>query len=289
MGYTLRDEPLSSSAGAGTNTNTNAREQQQPSLNTTAQPPSLNTNTRHELDVSFSMSVAEALNSAGGVDDQPWARTTGDSGPTPTSAIQPLPPGAAPALPEGDNPWSLPPLGGAGSGLGRGGGEGLLGLGSTPGQTLGGKQGRHVSNQSIVSDDDDALLAYMLNADADDGEDLTGGRGRGDRRSLTAAQPAVTATSQPAATSTTQPAIATHANGVGTQGTNTSMDDDKERGQSRHVRFGGSGHASESGEAEEWRRSLEERRSDAHASTTLPRQGEVDSEKGSFRLVSSRR
>ena len=123
MGYTLRDEPLSSSAGAGTNMNTNAREQQQqPSLNTTVQPPSLNTNTRHELDVSFSMSVAEALNSGGGVDDQPWARTTMSDagGPTPTSAIQPLPPGAGPALPEGDNPWSLPPLGGAGSGMGRG-------------------------------------------------------------------------------------------------------------------------------------------------------------------------
>ena len=163
MGYTLRDEPLSSSAGAGTNTNTNAREQQQqPSLNTTAQPPSLNTNTRHELDVSFSMSVAEALNSGGGVEDQPWARRTMSDagGPTPTSAIQPLPPGAA--LPEGDITWSLPPLGAGGSGLGRGGG-GLLGLG-TPGQTLGGKQGRHVSNQSIVSDDDDALLVYMLNA-----------------------------------------------------------------------------------------------------------------------------
>ena len=282
VGYTLRDEPLSArEPSAGTNTNTNAREQQQqPSLNT-AQPPSLNTNTRHELDVSFSMSVAEALNSGGGVDDQPWGRTTMMSdagGPTPTSAIQPLPPGAA--LPEGDNPWSLPPLGGAASGLGRGEREGLLGLGSTPGQTLGGKQGRHVSNQSIVSDDDDALLAYMLNADVDDGEDLTGGRGRGDIRSLTAAQPAVTATAQPAAT-------ATPANGLTTLGTNTSMDEDRERGQSRHVRFGGSGQASESGEPEEWRRSLEERRSDAHASTTLPRQGEVDSEKGSFRLVSS--
>ena len=39
-------------------------------------------------------------------------------GPTPTSAIQPLPPGASPAsavLPEGDNFWSLPPLGGAGA------------------------------------------------------------------------------------------------------------------------------------------------------------------------------
>ena len=285
VGYTLRDEPLSArepNGGAGTNTNTNAREQQQQSsLTTTAQPPSLNTNTRHELDVSFSMSVAEALNSAGGVDDQPWARTTmSDAGPTPTSAIQPLPPGAAPALPEGDNPWSLPPLGGAGSGLGRGERGGLLGLGSSPGQTLGGKQGRHVSNQSIVSDDDDALLAYMLNADADDGEDSGGGHGRGDRRSLTVAQPAVIATAQPAAT-------ATPANGLTTLGTNTSMDEDRERGQSRHVRFGGSGHASESGEAEEWRRSLEERRSDAHASTTLPRQGEVDSEKGSFRLVSS--
>ena len=289
VGYTLRDEPLSSSAGAGTNTNANAREQQQqPSLTTTTQPPSLNTNTRHELDVSFSMSVAEALNSGGGVEDQPWARTTSDSGPTPTSAIQPLPPGAAPALPEGDNPWSLPPLGGAGSGLGRGEGGGLLGLGSTPGQTLGGKQGRHVSNQSIVSDDDDALLAYMLNADVDDGEDLAGGRGRGDRRSLAAAQPAVTATSQPAATSTTQPAIATPANGLTTQGNNGSMDEDRERGQSRHVRFGGSGHASESGEAEEWRRSLEERRSDAHASTAPPGRGEVDSEKGSSRLFSSR-
>ena len=291
VGYTLRDEPLSArepNGGAGTNTNTNAREQQQqPSLTTTAQPPSLNTNTRHELDVSFSMSVAEALNSAGGADDQPWARTTGDSGPMPTSAIQPLPPGAAPALPEGDNPWSLPPLGGAGSGMGRGEGGGLLGLG-TPGQALGGKQGRHVSNQSIVSDDDDALLAYMLNADADDGEDSGGGHGRGDRRSLTAAQPAVTATTQPAATATTQPATATPANGLTTQGNNGSMDEDRERGQSRHVRFGGSGHASESGEAEEWRRSLEERRSDAHASTTLPRQGEVDSEKGAFRLVSSR-
>ena len=293
VGYTLRDEPLSArepSAGAGTNTNTNAREQQQqPSLTTTAQPPSLNTNTRHELDLSFSKSVAEALNSGGGVDDQPWARTTSDSGPTPTSAIQPLPPGAAPALPEGDNPWSLPPLGGAGSGMGRGGGGGLLGLGSTPGQTLGGKQGRHVSNQSIVSDDDDALLAYMLNADADDGEDLIGGRGRGDRRSLTAAQPGVTAPSQSAATAMTQPATATPANGLTTQGTNTSMDEDRERGQSRHVRFGGSGHASELGEAEEWRRSLEERRSDAHASTTLPRQGEVDHEKGAFCVVSSRR
>ena len=186
VAYTLRDEPVGArepSAGAGTNTNTNVKEQQQPSLNTTAQPPSLNTNTRHELDVSFSMSVAEALNSGGGVEDQPWARTTmrDAGGPTPTSAIQPLPPGAA--LPEGDKPWSLPPLGGAGSGMGRGGG--LLGLG-TPGQTLGGKQGRHVSNQSIVSHDDDALLAYMLNADAGDGEDL-GGRGRGDRYSLMAA------------------------------------------------------------------------------------------------------
>ena len=66
------------------------------------------------------------------------------------------------------------------------------------------------------------------------------------------------------------------------------MDEDWERGQSRHVLFGGSGHASESGEAEEWRRPLEERRSDAHASTTPPRQGEIDSEKGSFRLISSR-
>ena len=283
VGYTLRDEPLGArEPSAGTNTNTNAREQQQqPSLTTTTQPPSLNTNARHELDVSFSMSVAEALNSGGGVEDQPWARTTSVSGPMPTSAIQPLPPGAA--LPEGDNPWSLPPLGGAGSGLGRGGGEGLLGLG-----TPGGKQGRHVSNLSIVSDDDDALLAYMLNADADDGEDLAGGSGRGDRHSLIIAQPAVTATVQPAATATTQSATATSANGLTTQGTNTSMDEDRERGQSRHVRFGGSGHASESGEAEEWKRSLEERRSDAHASTTLPRQGEVDSEKGSFRLVSSR-
>ena len=291
VGYTLRDEPLSSSASAGTNTNTNAREQQQqPSLTTTTQPPSLNTNTRHELDVSFSMSVAEALNSAGGVDDQPWARTATMSdagGPTPTSAIQPLPPGAAAALPEGDNPWSLPPLGGAGSGLGRGERGGLLGLG-TPGQTLGGKQGRHVSNQSIVSDDDDALLAYMLNADADDGEDLAGGRGRGDRHSLAAAQPAVTPTAQPAATATTQPVTVTSANGLTTQGTNTSMDEDRERGQSRHVRFGGSGQASESGEAEEWRRSLEERRTDAHASTTPPWQGETDSKKGTFRLISSR-
>ena len=277
MGYTLRDEPLSGSGGAGMNLN--AREQQS----------SLNTNTRHELEVSFSMSVAEALNSGGGAEDQLWARTTMSDagGPTPTSAIQPLPPGAAPALPEDDNPWSLPPLGGAGSGLGRGEREGLLGLG-TPGQTVGGKQGRHVSNQSIVSDDDDALLAYMLNADADDGED-SGGRGRGDRHSLTVAQPAaVTATSQPAATATTQPATATPANGLTTQGTNASMDEDRERGQSRHVRFGGSGHASESGEAEDWRRLLEERRSDAHASTTLPRQGEVDSEKGLFRLVSLR-
>ena len=177
-------------------------------LNAREQQSSLNTNTRHELEVSFSMSVAEALNSGGGVEDQPWARTTTMSdagGPTPTSAIQPLPPGAGPALPEGDNPWSLPPLGGAGLGLGRGGG-GLLGLG-TAGQTLGGKQGRHVSNQSIVSDDDDALLVYMLNADVDDGEDSGGGRGRGDRRSLTAAQPAVTATAQPAATATLTPLL----------------------------------------------------------------------------------
>ena len=99
MGYTLRDEPLSSSPSAGTNTSTNAREQQQSSLNTTTQPSLLNTNTRHELDVSFSMSVAEALNSGGGAEDQPWARTTMSDagGPTPTSAIQPLPPGAAPA------------------------------------------------------------------------------------------------------------------------------------------------------------------------------------------------
>ena len=207
-------------------------------------------------------------------------------GPTSTSAIQPLPPGAA-ALPEGDNPWSLPPLGGAGSGLVGGEREGLLGLG-TPGQTLGGKQGRHVSNQSIVSDDDDALLAYMLNADADDGEDLIGGRGRGDRRSLTAAQPVVIATAQPAATATTQPATAAPSNGLTTGRTNASMDEDRERGQSRHVRFGGSGHVVELGEAEEWRRSLEERRSDAHASTAPPGQGEVDSEKGAFRLISSR-
>ena len=128
----------------------------------------------------------------------------------------------------------------------------------------------------------------MLNADADDAEDLIGGRGRGDRHSLAAAQPAVIATSQPAATATTQPATAAPANGLTTGGTTASMDEDRERGQSRHVRFGGSGHASESGEAEEWRRSLEERRSDAHASTTLPRQGEVDSEKGLFRLVSLR-
>ena len=73
-----------------------------------------------------------------------------------------------------------------------------------------------MSNQSIVSDDDDALLAYMLNADADadDGEDLTGGRGRGDRHSLTAAQPSITATAQPAAIATTQPAAATSANGL---------------------------------------------------------------------------
>ena len=170
-------------------------------------------------------------------------------------------------------------------GLGRGEREGLLGLGTT-GQTLGEKQGRHVSNQSIVSDDDDALLAYMLYADADDGED-SGGRERGDRRSLTAAQPAATATTQPVATAATQPAPATVANGLTTQGTNTSMDEDRERGQSRHVSFGGSGHESELGEAGEWRRSLEERRSDAHASTTLPRQGEVDSEKGAFRLISS--
>ena len=85
--------------------------------------------------------------------------------------------------------------------------------------------------------------------------------------------------------STTQPATATPANGLTT---NATMDEDRERGQSRHVRFGGSGHVSESGEAEEWRRSLEERRSDAHASTAPPGQGEVDSEKGAFRLISSR-
>jgi len=249
VGYALRDEPLS--AGA-------------------TQPPSLNTNTRHELGLSFSMSVAEALGS--GVEDQPWARTTttmGD-GPMPTSAIRPLPPGAAPASPEGVDPWSLPPLSG---GAGRGGG--LLGLG-TPGQTLntpgqGGKQGRHVSNQSIVSDDDDALLAYMLNADADDGD--------GHRRSLTG-RPlsgygggggSNVGGGAGAGATPAQPAAATPANGSATQ----AMDEDREREQSRHVRFGGS----ELSEVEEWKQSLEERRSDAG-------QVEVDHGQGSFRLVS---
>ena len=224
------------------------------------------------------MSVAEALNSGGGVDDQPWARTTMNDagGPTPTSAIQPLPPGAAPAsaLPEGDNPRSLPPLGGADLGLGRGERGGLLGLG-TPGQTLGGKQGRHVSNQSIVSDDEDALLAYILNADADDGEGLDG-----HRRSVNMSGGGGAGATPTQPTGIAQPAPATTpVNG------STTQDEGREREASRQVRFGGSGHATELGETEEWGRSLEERRSDS--STTLPRQGEVDFEKGAFRLISS--
>jgi hypothetical protein len=94
-----------------------------------------------------------------------------------------LPPGASAPVPEVVNPWSLPPLGVTRRG-------GLLGLGRTLGnqgtlRARGGKQVEHVSSQSIVSDDDDALLAYVLNADADadDGEGFLGGR-RGDRHSL---------------------------------------------------------------------------------------------------------
>jgi hypothetical protein len=48
--------------------------------------------TRHELGLSFSMSVTEALlgdKSEGGVDDQLWVHGT-----TPTSTVRPLPPGA---------------------------------------------------------------------------------------------------------------------------------------------------------------------------------------------------
>ncbi|EDR13465.1 uncharacterized protein LACBIDRAFT_322425 [Laccaria bicolor S238N-H82] len=211
VGYTLCDDPISPSSRS--------------LHNTTAEPPSLNTNTRHEMGVSFSMSVTEALGL--GSKDQLWARTTMSDATPMSSAIQPLPPGAAPAsVPEGVNPWSLPPLGGAGSG------GGVLGLG-TPG-TLGvqgaqaGKQGRHVSNHSIVSDDDDALLAG-------------GGAAPGTAAPIT------------------------------TQDEGGEM----ERGQSRHVRFGG-GTGHELGEAEEWRRSLEERRSDPHTKAPQIRQGEVD-------------
>ncbi|KIJ94917.1 hypothetical protein K443DRAFT_125038 [Laccaria amethystina LaAM-08-1] len=111
------------------------------------------------------MSVAETLSEGGVDEDQPGAHgaTT---------------PGASAPVPEVVNPCSLPPLGGGA--LGRGGG--LLGLEGTLGNqgTLGargGKEVRHVSSQSIVSDDDDALLAYVLNADADvdDGEVFLGG------------------------------------------------------------------------------------------------------------------
>jgi hypothetical protein len=198
--------------------------------------------------------------------------------PATASAIQPLPPGASAPVPEVVNPWSLPPLGG---GVSLGPGEGLPRLArlgwtlGTPG-TQGGKQAGYVSSQS---DDDDALLAYLLNAgaDADDGEGLGGGRG--DRRSLgghgggpgpgvatATAQPAAAAgTARPATVGTAQPAaiaqpVATAAapnttpvNGsTTTQDTNTSMNEDREREQGRHVRFGGGpGHG---GEVEERRR-----------------------------------
>ena len=119
------------------------------------------------------------------------------------------------------------------------------------------------------------MMRCMLNADADDGEGLDG-----HRRSVNMSGGVGASATPTHPTGIAQPAPATTpVNG------STTQDEGREREESRHVRFGGSGHATELGETEEWGRSLEERRSDS--AMTLPRQGEVNSEKGAFCLIGS--
>ena len=78
----------------------------------------------------------------------------------------------------------------------------------------------------------------------------------------------LTATTQPAATFTTQllllPQLWPIPMGLKTQGTNASMDKDRE---SRHI---GPSHVGELEEVKEWRQSLEGRLLDAHACKTSP-------------------